>query len=44
MTTIEWHKARSSPAGEQAKPVPAAKLRELRIGGKVSAWWTLRKH
>lgn len=31
-------------SGEQAKPVPAAKLRDLRIGGKVSAWWTLRKH
>jgi len=31
-------------SGEQAKPVPPAKLRELRIGGKVSAWWTLRKH
>lgn len=30
--------------GEDAKPVPPAKLRELRIGGKVAAWWTLRKH
>lgn len=30
--------------GEEAKLVPPARLSELRMGGRVAAWWTLRKY